>query len=165
MPGLPSFTELLESAFGDGYKAVLVALVVGYLLAACVVFRVPSPFRPGRFTPAKKNGKAGGGGSEKNQEREEEADGVGGAVDDGDDGYPSPMRKGDLTVGELRRHDGTNASLPVLVAAKGKVFDVTRGRDFYGKEGGPFFLSSLSFHHLLPKRTRHSMAIAVITNH
>lgn len=49
--------------------------------------------------------------------------------------FPEPMPKGDLTQSALRRYDGSNASLPILLAAKGVVYDVTRGRDFYGAGG------------------------------
>ncbi|EEH56354.1 uncharacterized protein MICPUCDRAFT_18054 [Micromonas pusilla CCMP1545] len=47
------------------------------------------------------------------------------------------MPPGDLTNEELRRYDGSNPALPILLAAKGRIFDMTRGRDFYGK-GGPY---------------------------
>ena len=45
------------------------------------------------------------------------------------------MPRGDLTPSALRRHDGSNRALPILLAAKGVVYDVTRGRDFYGAGG------------------------------
>lgn len=128
MGGLPSVSELLESAFGDGYKSVIVALVVGYLFAACVVFRYPSPFRArvgGALKKTKEGGRGGGDGA-----------GTNAGTGDGDDSYPV-MPKGDLTVGELRRYDGSDRHLPVLVAAKGRVYDVSKGRDYYGK-GGPY---------------------------
>ena len=54
---------------------------------------------------------------------------------DDDEVYPAPMPKGDLTAEELRRYDGSNVDLPILLAAKGVVYDVTRGRDFYGRGG------------------------------
>ena len=43
------------------------------------------------------------------------------------------MPKGDLTVAELKKYDGSDPSLPVLVAAKGRVYDMTKGRDYYGR--------------------------------
>lgn len=49
--------------------------------------------------------------------------------------FPEPMPRGDLTPSALRRHDGSNRALPILLAAKGVVYDVTRGRDFYGAGG------------------------------
>lgn len=55
-------------------------------------------------------------------------------------GPPKPLPRGeerDYTLAELRGFDGTDPERPVLFAAKGKVFDVTRGRAFYGA-GGPY---------------------------
>lgn len=49
--------------------------------------------------------------------------------------FPPPMPKGDLTVAELKTHDGSDGGKPILLAAKGTIYDVTRGRDFYGPEG------------------------------
>ena len=57
--------------------------------------------------------------------------------DEDDETFPEPMPKGDLTTAALRAYDGSDPAKPILLAAKGIVFDVTRGRDFYGK-GGPY---------------------------
>ena len=39
-----------------------------------------------------------------------------------------------FTVEELAKHDGSDESLPILLAVKGFVYDVTaKGSDFYGK--------------------------------
>eukprot|EP00941_MAST-03F_sp_MAST-3F-sp1_P004904 g4904.t1 len=38
---------------------------------------------------------------------------------------------------ELARHDGSDASLPLLLAFGGEIFDVTNGSDFY-KKGAPY---------------------------
>ena len=43
--------------------------------------------------------------------------------------FPEPMPKGDLTQSALRRYDGSNASLPILLAAKGVVYNLFTGRD------------------------------------
>ena len=42
---------------------------------------------------------------------------------------------GDITESQLSRYDGTNASLPILVAIRGKIYDVTSGKSFYGPGG------------------------------
>lgn len=56
------------------------------------------------------------------------------------DGPPEPqlpkMRK-DFTVQELRNFDGTQPDGRVLVAVNGNVYDVTKGKRFYGP-GGPY---------------------------
>ena len=51
-----------------------------------------------------------------------------------------PLPKGearDYREDELRAYDGSDPTKPVLLAIQGRVFDVTYGRDFYGK-GGPY---------------------------
>ena len=78
---LPTWSEFVDASVGEKWQQVLVALFVGYFVAA--------------------------------------------------------MPKGDLTREELKRYDGSNVAIPVLIAAKGRIFDVTKGRDFYGK-GGPY---------------------------
>ncbi|GBP07149.1 Membrane-associated progesterone receptor component 1 [Eumeta japonica] len=60
---------------------------------------------------------------------------------DGDEGPPPPppmakLRK-DMTVDELRKYDGTQADGRVLLALNGTIFDVTKGKRFYGP-GGPY---------------------------
>lgn len=42
------------------------------------------------------------------------------------------MKKKDFTIQELREYDGTKNDGRILVAINGKVFDVTKGRHFYG---------------------------------
>jgi membrane-associated progesterone receptor component len=49
-----------------------------------------------------------------------------------------PLPRGeerDYTLDELRAFDGRDPEKPILFAVQGKVFDVTRGRDFYGPDG------------------------------
>lgn len=43
-----------------------------------------------------------------------------------------PKIRKDMTVAELRKFDGNQADGRVLVAVNGWIFDVTRGRRFYG---------------------------------
>lgn len=47
-----------------------------------------------------------------------------------------PMKKRDFTLEELKPYDGVQEKR-VLLAVNSKVFDVTRGKDFYGP-GGPY---------------------------
>lgn len=42
------------------------------------------------------------------------------------------MKKRDFTIQELREFDGTKGDGRILVAINGKVFDVTKGKHFYG---------------------------------
>ena len=43
----------------------------------------------------------------------------------------------DYSLDELRRYDGSDPTKPLLLAVRGHVYDVGRGRDFYGP-GGPY---------------------------
>ena len=47
---------------------------------------------------------------------------------------PPPMAKlrQDMTVAELKKYDGTDSEGRVLLAVNGTIFDVTRGKRFYG---------------------------------
>ncbi len=54
------------------------------------------------------------------------------------DAPPRPLPRGeerDYTLAELGAFDGRDPERPILFAVQGKVFDVTRGRDFYGPNG------------------------------
>ena len=42
-----------------------------------------------------------------------------------------PMQRRDFTLQELRKFDGSNDER-ILIGVKGKVFDVTKGKRFYG---------------------------------
>ncbi|CAK8686330.1 membrane-associated progesterone receptor component 1-like [Clavelina lepadiformis] len=58
-----------------------------------------------------------------------------------DDPGPPPepqlptLKKQDMTVAELKEYDGIKNEGRILIAVNGKVFDVTRGKRFYGPEG------------------------------
>ena len=91
------------------FPEVVVAVVVGCLLLYFFV-----------------SGGGGGGGDVKKTQSEE-------AEEEEDEGSSISMPKGDLTVAELKKYDGSDPSLPVLVAAKGRVYDMTKGRDYYGR--------------------------------
>lgn len=59
------------------------------------------------------------------------------ASGDSDDDEPPPLprlKRRDFTPAELRRFDGIQDPR-ILMAINGKVFDVTKGRKFYGPEG------------------------------
>ena len=52
--------------------------------------------------------------------------------DSEEEDFPAPQPAGDLTKRELATFDGKDPTKPILLAAKGVIYDVTRGRDFYG---------------------------------
>lgn len=43
----------------------------------------------------------------------------------------------DYTLAELAQYDGSDPATPLLIGIRGEVYDVTRGRSFYGP-GGPY---------------------------
>lgn len=47
------------------------------------------------------------------------------------------MKKKDLTLDELRKCDGTGEDGRICIAVNGRIYDVTRGKQFYGP-GGPY---------------------------
>jgi membrane-associated progesterone receptor component len=47
------------------------------------------------------------------------------------------MKKRDFTLKELRKYDGTGPDGRVLLAVLGKIYDMTKGKRFYGP-GGPY---------------------------
>ena len=49
----------------------------------------------------------------------------------------APARVGDVTLAELAKFDASDPLKPILVAIRGRVFDVTKGRDFYGRGALP----------------------------
>ncbi|ESP00069.1 hypothetical protein LOTGIDRAFT_178036 [Lottia gigantea] len=52
-----------------------------------------------------------------------------------------PLKKQDFTLEQLREYDGRGKDGRILIAVNGKVFDVTKGKRFYGP-GGPYGLFS-----------------------
>ncbi|KAK9067874.1 hypothetical protein SSX86_011985 [Deinandra increscens subsp. villosa] len=41
----------------------------------------------------------------------------------------------ELTLDQLKQYDGTDPSNPIYIAVKGRIFDVTTGKSFYGPGG------------------------------
>lgn len=56
-------------------------------------------------------------------------------VEEQEDTVLPKMKKRDFTIQELREFDGTKGDGRILVAINGKVFDVTKGKHFYGPGG------------------------------
>ncbi|CAA3032372.1 probable steroid-binding protein 3 [Olea europaea var. sylvestris] len=43
----------------------------------------------------------------------------------------------ELTLQQLKQYDGSDPSKPIYIAVKGRIFDMTSGKSFYGP-GGPY---------------------------
>lgn len=53
------------------------------------------------------------------------------------------MKQQDMTLEQLREYDGKGPEGRILLAANGKIFDVTRGKRFYGP--GNFFITEYHY--------------------
>uniref|UniRef100_A0A0E0KD17 Cytochrome b5 heme-binding domain-containing protein n=1 Tax=Oryza punctata TaxID=4537 RepID=A0A0E0KD17_ORYPU len=49
--------------------------------------------------------------------------------------YPDPVRVGEITLEQLAAYDGKDPAKPILITIRGQVYDVSRGRLFYGPQG------------------------------
>lgn len=49
--------------------------------------------------------------------------------------FPDPVQVGQITLEQLRAYDGKDAAKSILIAIRGQVYDVSRGRLFYGPQG------------------------------
>ncbi|TVU47256.1 hypothetical protein EJB05_06849 [Eragrostis curvula] len=49
--------------------------------------------------------------------------------------YPDPVEVGEITLEQLRAYDGKDPAKQILIAIRGQVYDVSRGRLFYGPQG------------------------------
>ncbi|MQM10869.1 hypothetical protein Taro_043770 [Colocasia esculenta] len=50
---------------------------------------------------------------------------------------PEPVQLGEVTEEELKAYNGADPKMPLLMAIKGQIYDVSRSRSFYGP-GGPY---------------------------
>lgn len=50
--------------------------------------------------------------------------------------YDTLTQTDPISLSELSKHDGTDATKPIYIAIKGRVFDVTAKREMYGVGGG-----------------------------
>ena len=110
-------------AEGWGVRGALVA--AGVVAAGALVAWYVGP---GPGAEAEAGAEAGGGAGA----------GAGGAPPAGGGaagGSPGP--EGDMTPAELKAYDGSDEGKAVLVGVRGRIFDVSEGREFYGK-GGPY---------------------------
>ncbi|KAL5218601.1 hypothetical protein ABZP36_019285 [Zizania latifolia] len=67
---------------------------------------------------------------EKEEQQQEEKEEPGAFVP-----YPESVQLGEITLQQLAAYDGKDPSKPILIAIRGQVYDVSRGRLFYGPQG------------------------------
>ncbi|KAG0759387.1 hypothetical protein G6F29_004453 [Rhizopus arrhizus] len=68
-----------------------------------------------------------------------------------------PRKERIFTEKELLKYDGTDPSLPIYLAIDGEVFDVTKGRGWYGKGG--------SYHHFSGKDAARAYVTGCFQDH
>lgn len=69
------------------------------------------------------------------------------------------LKRQDMTLEQLRKYDGTDEHGRLCLAVNGKVFDVTKGKKFYGPGHYPHSYNS-NFNHY--KRVRSVMVLVYI---
>ncbi|CAN6295285.1 unnamed protein product [Urochloa humidicola] len=119
--------EALQAYTGltPGAAATILALMLATYLLVSSLFvapAAPSPSVPPKQPQLKQEDE-----KEKEQEGEEEPPMP--FV------YPDPVEVGEVTLEQLRAYDGKDPAKQILIAIRGQVYDVSRGRLFYGPQG------------------------------
>jgi membrane-associated progesterone receptor component len=65
-----------------------------------------------------------------------------------------PLKKQDFTLEQLREYDGKGKNGRILIAVNGKVFDVTKGKRFYGPGNEIITLIMLTWYEILNRITQ-----------
>ncbi|XP_006650003.1 membrane steroid-binding protein 1-like [Oryza brachyantha] len=106
---------------------ILALMLATYLLVSSLFVAPdaapPAPAAP-RDPPPKQR-------KEEQQKQQEEAGEEPGAFVP----YPDPVQVGEITLEQLAAYDGKDPAKPILIAIRGQVYDVSRGRLFYGPQG------------------------------
>ncbi|KAG2541181.1 membrane steroid-binding protein 1-like [Panicum virgatum] len=120
--------EALQAYTGltPGAAATILALMLATYLLVSSLFvapAAPSPAAPPKQPEQQREEERKG----KEQEEEEEAPMP--FV------FPDPVEVGEVTLEQLRAYDGKDPAKQILIAICGQVYDVSRGRLFYGPQG------------------------------
>lgn len=112
--------EALQAYTGltPGAAATILALMLATYLLVSSLFVAPAPPKPPQQQEEKKEKEGGEG-------EEEPMPFV----------YPDPVEVGEVTLEQLRAYDGKDPAKQILIAIRGQVYDVSRGRLFYGPQG------------------------------
>ncbi|RCV45051.1 hypothetical protein SEVIR_9G426200v4 [Setaria viridis] len=113
------FAEALQAYTGltPGAAATILALMLATYLLVSSLFVAPAA--PSPAAPPKQR-----------EEKEQE-----GEKDPMPFVYPDPVEVGEVTLEQLRAYDGKDPAKQILIAIRGQVYDVSRGRLFYGPQG------------------------------
>ncbi|XP_066388092.1 membrane steroid-binding protein 1-like [Miscanthus floridulus] len=115
--------EALQAYTGltPGAAATILALMVATYLLVSSLFVAPAPAPPPKPPQQQREG-------EKAQEEKEEEEPMPFM-------YPDPVEVGEVTLEQLSAYDGKDSAKQILIAIRGQVYDVSRGRLFYGPQG------------------------------
>ncbi|OEL21202.1 Membrane steroid-binding protein 2 [Dichanthelium oligosanthes] len=119
--------EALQAYTGltPGAAATILALMLATYLLVSSLFvapAAPSPAAPPQQPREVEE-------EEKEEEKEEEEEPTMPFV------FPDPVEVGEVTLEQLRAYDGKDPAKQILIAIRGQVYDVSRGRLFYGPQG------------------------------
>ncbi|CAN6312970.1 unnamed protein product [Urochloa humidicola] len=123
--------EALQAYAGltPGAAATILALMLATYLLVSSLFvapAAPSPDAPPKQPQQKRE-------DEKEEEKEKEQEGE--EEPPMPFVYPDPVEVGEVTLEQLRAYDGKDPAKQILIAIRGQVYDVSRGRLFYGPQG------------------------------
>jgi membrane-associated progesterone receptor component len=106
--------EVLQAYTGltPGAAATILALMVATYLLVSSLFVAPAPAPPPKPPQQQREG-------QKAQEEEEEPMPF---------VYPDPVEVGEVTLEQLSAYDGKDPAKQILIAIRGQVYDVSRGR-------------------------------------
>ena len=108
--------EALKAYTGltPGAAATILALMVATYLLVSSLFVAPAPAPPPKPPQQQREG-------EKAQEEKEEEEPMPFV-------YPDPVEVGEVTLEQLSAYDGKDSAKQILIAIRGQVYDVSRGR-------------------------------------
>ncbi|KAK3151477.1 hypothetical protein QOZ80_3AG0246390 [Eleusine coracana subsp. coracana] len=103
--------------------ATILALMLATYLIVSSLFVAPAPASAPPEPPQQKENE------KEEEEKELEEEGTVPFV------FPDPVEVGEVTLEQLRAYDGKDPAKQILIAISGQVYDVSRGRLFYGPQG------------------------------
>ena len=117
--------ETLQAYTGltPGAAATILALMVATYLLVSSLFVAPAPApAPPPKPPQQQQQREAEKAQEEEEEKEEEEEEPMPFV------YPDPVEVGEVTLEQLSAYDGKDPAKQILIAIRGQVYDVSRGR-------------------------------------
>jgi hypothetical protein len=105
------------TGLSPGAAATILALMLATYLLVSSLFVAPAPASAPPQPPQQENKE-----EEKEKEKEQEEEATMPFV------FPDPVEVGEVTLEQLRAYDGKDPAKQILIAIRGQVYDVSRGR-------------------------------------